>query len=158
MTHIAKISVIISCVLLGFALLLITGGLLWSFRAERRSENQQFQAGKLPSAALDGFYKGNTQAKTNWRGKKFDDATKTGINIFGNSERYTFAFYPAKSLHGGKQVLKIDYNQAGNPWWLKLIVDELVEIAPGNHQGKVYVRIGPLSFTLTYFELQAAPN
>ena len=125
-----------------------------SYRAERRADNTAFHNGKYPDAPLDGAYDGKFDGKTDWLGKKFDATNSKGINIFsGDKERFVFTTERAKTLKGDQEVLHINYNQPGNPFWLRFIVDELVQTDAGKYQGKVFIKIGPLDFTLTYFKL-----
>jgi hypothetical protein len=153
--NINRIILVVGGVALGIIILTFLVGFIWSWNVERRHENGIFSSGYLPAKPLNGFYQGNTQTKSDWKGKEFDSANSSGINIFGNAKRYTFKTSEAKSLHSKQQVLKIDYDQPGNPWWLKFVVDELVQVAPDKFQGKVYLRVLPgVSFTLTYFELK----
>ncbi|MEX2055128.1 MAG: hypothetical protein WD972_03005, partial [Candidatus Andersenbacteria bacterium] len=88
----------------------------------------------------------------------FKDAA-SGINVFDDAgqrnERYPFKTYTAPGIRDeALQVLKIDYNIQGNPWWLKFILDEVVEVAPNTLLGKVHVHVGSLAFTLSYFTLE----
>jgi hypothetical protein len=147
-----KVSLICLCVLAGLLLLCLLIALVFSFRQERRAENKVFNSGHVPDV-LNGEYTGNSQSKSDWLGKRFDHERQTGINRFPGGDRYPFTTSTGQSIKGNKQVLKLNYNVSGNPWWLRLIVDEVVETAPGKYQGKVFVRLGPLVFTLTYFQL-----
>lgn len=141
-------------ILIGLILVILLAAYGFSFRQERRSENRIFNAGTLPDhTALDGDYQGNKQAKSDWLGKRFDAETHSGINKFPNGERFPFHTSREKSLHGTPNVLRLNYNIDGNPLWLRAIVDEIVETEPGKYQGKVYIKIGPSVFTLTYFQL-----
>lgn len=132
----------------------IAGLSIWSASADGRPANTVFLAGRVPQPSLDGFYMGNHQNGSTWQGKKFDAAAQSGINVFGDNEKYSFATSNQRSLSGGPDVLRLDYNQAGNPWWIRLITDEIVQTSDGKLQGKVYLRLGPLTLTMTYFELQ----
>lgn len=157
--HILKTSGFILLIVLGVALLIFTLlGIYQTYRVEHRRDNQIFRAGKLPAQAPDGFHKGNRFEGfgEDWQGKVFYAETQSGINRFTDGDRFTFKTYPAKGLRGKDQkVLRIDYSQPGNPWWLHFIVDEIVETEPGHYLGKVHLRVIPgMPFTLTYFELQ----
>ncbi|TSC66197.1 MAG: hypothetical protein CEO21_242, partial [Microgenomates group bacterium Gr01-1014_80] len=82
-----------------------------------------------------------------------------GINIFkdtdGNQERYPFKTYTGKGLQDNKEVLKIDYSANKDPWWLRFILDEIVETAPGKYLGKVHIQVLPgTGFSLGYFKLE----
>lgn len=124
-----------------------------SISVNNRLENQEFIGGLFPEPALDGTYKGNTQSRTGWQGKWFESSKHKGINNFSDGNRYEFKTSSDKSLSSDKKVLKLDYNNPGNPLWLRLIVDEISQVEDNKYQGKVYVKIGPMFFTLTYFEL-----
>lgn len=142
-------------VLVALFVFVVVGMLAWSIRVNGRAENVAFVAGKMPQPALDGIYNGNTQTKSNWQGKRFIASDQSGLNIFEDGERYKFKTASAKSLSSDNQVLKLDYNQAGNPWWLRLIVDEISQVNDNEYQGKVYLKVGPLpDVPLTYFQLQ----
>jgi hypothetical protein len=119
---------------------------------------EKFLKGKASSP--QGFLKGSVNAKTNWLGKKFNKEEATGINVFAKDEtqeeRYKFKTYVAKGLADPSiEVLKIDYNIPGNPFWLRLILDEIVETEPGKYLGKLHLRLLPrLSFALGFFSLR----
>ena len=148
-----------------FALLLIAIGItilvgIWrTWKIQSNPLQQQFLKGKVPQN-LDGFYRGTvTNIKTNWQGKKLDSTKSAGINIFretnGNEERYPFKTYTGKGLQDNMDVFKIDYGVNSYPWWLRFILDELVETAPGKYLGKVHVQLLPgLGFSLGYFKLE----
>lgn len=126
---------------------------------EEASPNQSlFTKGSVTNLP-DGFYKGHIDyIKVPWKGKKFDATAKTGINIFGenNSEKYPFTFYIGKGLRDTKKdVIKIDYTVKGNPFWMRFILDEITEYAPGKYIGKLHLRLVPfLPITLGYFYLE----
>ncbi len=140
-------------VILGALATLIIGATLRSNAANKAANNTIFLQGTMPEPLLDGLYNGNTAIRSNWLGKRFYADKNRGLNRFSDGERYEFATGSAKSLSSNNKVLKLDYNQPGNPWWLKLIVDEVSQVEPGKYQGKVYIKVGPTFFTLTYFEL-----
>ncbi len=145
--------IIVGMIILGILVLGLVGASLKSIEANSRGENAVFIEGSLPDPALDGQYNGNAQNSSNWQGKRFNASEQSGINRFSDGERYTFATSSARSLSSTKQILKLDYNQPGNPWCLKLIFKEVSQVEPGKYQGKVYIKLGPMFFTLTYFEL-----
>jgi len=125
-----------------------------------------FAAGTVP-AGVDGLYRGSLQGReVPWKGKKFQDADDTGLNVFvtkdgHTEERYPFRTYVGRGIKDKKlRVLKIDYGVKGNPWWLRRIVDEVVEVAPGELLGKVHVKwILGITFTMDFFKLEkAAPD
>ena len=112
--------------------------LVWRTSKIQSDEREaEFLSGKLPPDPPDGFYKGTaTKYKTSWLGKKFNSTDSTGINVFDNGkgekfDKYSFVTYSAKGLlDKNLDVLKIDYNVRGNPFWLRFIVDEIVEVKP----------------------------
>jgi hypothetical protein len=142
------------------ALLLVGAAFCWyrTRLVERHPNQAVFTAGKVPGHQPDGFYRGSVGPDVptkGWRGKVFDGGKGTGINQFTPDQRYVFKFYSAPGLRDQHmQVLRIDYKQPGNPWWLRFIVDEIVMTAPDRYLGKVHVQILPgLVFSLLYFEL-----
>jgi hypothetical protein len=141
-------------ILIGIVVTLGIVAVLWNFIVELRPENKVFSAGTLPNPALQGHLKGS-YGGTSWKGKEFNSSDNTGINIVGDAKQFPFETSVSKSLHGDHQVLKLNYNIAKNPWWLRLVVDELVQTKPGKYQGKVYVQVIPgLPVAITYFQLE----
>jgi hypothetical protein len=127
------------------------------------SKNQElFLIGTFPNPALNGFYEGHVAEipTTSWQGKKFDVENNKGINIFKKDtleqERYPFKSLKTKGVHDKDQdVLAIDYNIPENPFWLKLILDEVVQVGPTSYLGKLQLRIIPnYPFTLIFFTLE----
>lgn len=132
-------------------------GLVYSYQTSRRPENRRFASGSYPQVPLDGKYRGSWLGqRTNWQGKEFDASTAGGLNNFSDGQRYRFKTLASPSIANSSQtVLRIDYNLAENPWWLRRIVDELVEVELGKYQGKVYLKYLPgLTFTISYFSLE----
>ncbi len=148
--RVMTIAVAIILVILTVSLVATT---LRSVMINKRPENAVFLNGSTPEPALDGTYKGNTQSQTGWQGKWFESSKNKGLNNFSDGDRYEFKTSTEKSLSSDKKVLKLDYNHPGNPLWLRLIVDEVSQVNTGTYQGKVYIKLGPIYFTLTYFEL-----
>lgn len=118
---------------------------------------KNFLKGTFPSPLPNGFYKGKVQnLNTKWKGKIFDASSSTGINLFGDKKVYPFKTYKGKGLQDKNlDVLKIDYNISENPFWIRFILDEIVQIAPGKYLGKVLLRLIPnFPFSLGYFKLE----
>jgi hypothetical protein len=120
-----------------------------------------------------------------WTGKRFHADTNTGDNLLLGSARWpakllwplystrpeghrrsAFDFrtrVEAGALDPGTDVLVIDYaSVVGNPrLFIKQIRDELVEVVPGAHLGKMLLRHGtnenPEHTLLAYFALKSAP-
>ncbi len=135
---------------------------VWNTKKLERSENQKrFVLGTIPGKPLDGFYSGTAPANNiQWRGKKFDASNMRGINVLQENsatvERYPFVTkYSSGARDHSTQVLAIDYNIPSNPWWLRPVLDEVVEVAPGQYLGKMHVRLIPgWPFTVLFFELK----
>ncbi len=117
---------------------------------------QEFANGKVPSPLPNGFYKGSVSFKTSWQGKKFNAKNSTGINLINDQEKYPFKTYIGKGIADRNlDVLKIDYNIPQNPWYLRFILDEIVETSPGHYLGKVHIKLFPsLGLTLGFFRLE----
>ncbi|MBI2798585.1 hypothetical protein HYX70_04865 [Candidatus Saccharibacteria bacterium] len=142
-------------VLLFVAFLLVRAYYGW--RTSQMPEHSQFASGTAPTELPNGSYKGTaTVSQGSWQGKKFDSATAAGINVFAEGDKYEFKMSSAKGLTDpDKQVLKIDYNLPSNPWWLRLVVDEVVQTGPNELLGKIQINAIPsLPFTVGYFKLQ----
>ena len=148
-----------------FATLLVLGilsGFLRTWQIQNDEREKIFLAGTVPNPVLDGLYYGAVPGHTvSWLGKKFYAAREKGINVFsdgkgGEVEQYPFVTSVGKGLHEKNlDVLKIDYDIPGNPVWLRLVVDEVVQVAPGWYLGKLEARMIPgYPFALTYFELK----
>jgi len=141
-------------------LLLVILGLAQSLMLRQSSDQRAFERGKVPTG-LGGAYRGTARIPTfGWKGKKFIMATQTGINLFEKNgavrEVYPFRTWTGKGLTDhDTDVLKIDYNLPTNPFWLRWVLDELVEVAPGKYLGKAMVKIIPgLPFTVVFFRLE----
>ncbi len=151
-------------ILLVVPLLLVVGasiiGVAINYRTQHDPRAQLFLSGTLPTHPPDALYTGtiNGQPDANWKGKKFHTDHATGINVFasgnGTKEAYPFKTYAAKGIVDNVQVLKIDYNIKGNPFWLRHVLDEVVEISPGKFLGKLHILLlGKISIAAGYFEL-----
>lgn len=151
-----KVGVLIFIAVVVILLVALLYGLVRSYQANKHPDNARFSNGTYPSSVLDGKFAGVwTNKRSTWLGKEFFADSNTGINNFTDGQRYRFKTYRAKSISKQQDILKIDYDIPGNPFWVRRIVDELVEIEPGHYQGKVYARFLPgLTFTITYFTLQ----
>jgi len=145
---------------IGIAIFVLGAGFLQTWYVENSDNGKLFASSSAPNTKLDGFYKGsvNLPVKVTWLGKKFNSASSTGINVFddGNpqpAERYPFT--TSIGLHGEKTALYIDYDRPENPFWIRLILDQLVEPLPGQYMGKLTVRIIPgYPYSLGFFRLQ----
>jgi hypothetical protein len=72
-----------------------------------------------------------------------------------NSGPYPF-FAAGRGLFDDQMmVLKLDYNIKGNPFWLRCVLDEVVQIGPDHYLGKMHLKIIPgIPFSVLYFELK----
>lgn len=165
------------------AILLV--GVLITFLSEHSPYQKMFAQGKLPSAAPQGFHPGQPHVlldkKTPWLGKSFDSQAQIGFNIFtpvgasilkiatplykkfglntdGNTRAYYFRTYTGKGKKDANtDVIKLDYDSAENPFLIRIILDEIVEIAPQQYLGKIHVKFLPGFFvTVGYFGLRQA--
>jgi len=157
--------VILVAAFVKFALLalVIVLVLLWfrTFQMKLEPNQAEFLQGKLPNPKPDGTYQGSMGFDVAWVGKKFNADQSTGINILkdkqGNQfEKYPFKTYVSTGLFDEKLfVLRLDYNVQGNPFWVRWIVDEMVETAPNQYLGKMHVKIIPgFPFSILFFELK----
>ena len=143
-------------------LVLIFLGFLRTFQLLHSKEQRLFLKGRIPFAPPDGFLKGYVKGpKVPWLGKRFDFKTHSGINIFhygfgSQKEQYPFKTSLGPSLcDGAIEVIRVDYDVAQNWFWIRLILDEIVEIETGHFLGKLQFRLIPgIPFTLAFFELQ----
>jgi len=152
---------ILLAIILIVASMILTFGTYQTIKVQSATEQHVFLAGKIPTKAPDGIYKGSVKnVKTNWIGKKFHAKDSTGINNFREGdktvEKYPFRTYVAKGIQDtNKDVLKIDYNIASNPLWLRFILDEVVETQPNKLLGKVHIHLLPgIAFSMGYFMLE----
>lgn len=128
---------------------------------------KMFLTGHVPGPLPGGFYAGSVpNYRGSWKGKKFNQAAATGVNIFATSldgtqtkEQYPFKTYVGQGLQDPDlQVLKLDYNLPENPLWLRPIVDEIVELEPSHYLGKMHLVLMGHTLTLAWFELGAPAN
>lgn len=126
---------------------------------EHSATQKEFDGGRVPAPLPDGFYKGSVSfPHGGWKGKSFSAKSGTGINILGdaNEQRYPFKTYVAKGLRDPTlDVLRIDYSDPVNSWWLRRIVDEIVQVGEQKYLGKVHLKVIPgFPFTIGFFRLE----
>lgn len=149
-------------VLLALVGALLLAAVIWAawrtYKTEHSANQEAFRQGTAAVTALDGEFRGHVDGYTgSWQGKTL--RVSHGINRFqeqdGVVERYPFAIVVASGLRDrAQEVIRLDYNQPGNPWWLRFIIDEMVQVAPETYLGKVHVRPLPgVVFSLGYFTL-----
>lgn len=156
---------------------------LIGFISGRSRYQKQFLTGRLPENPPEGFYKGAAHLlgdkSVPWLGKSFDSANDLGFNIFtpkgasllkimtplyklfavnadGNTNAYNFKTFAGAGLKDENvQVIKLDYDSAENPFLIRIILDEIVEIAPEEFLGKVHLKVFPGVYsTIGYFGLK----
>ena len=147
--------------IIGVLLILAIVGVARTWQEEHRANQKLFSTGTVPAPLPDGFYTGTVPGHTfSWLGKKFNAADAVGINVFtdgeGQAERYPFKTSSAKGIRDRNlEVLAIDYDTSGNPFWLRPILDEIVQVAPNQYLGKLHIRLIPgYPVTVGYFELK----
>jgi hypothetical protein len=154
---------------------------------KRSHYHRQFVEGRAPQTAPDGFYQGTAHIffnqQTPWLGKSFVAADNLGFNIFmaksvpllktimplykkfsRNANGDTDAFYFQTRTEAGLKdknidVIKLDYDAPENPFPIRIILDEIVEIAPEQFLGKIHLKVFPRFYsTIGYFSLRKSRN
>lgn len=154
-----------------------------SFLVSQAKRGYEFRAGKLPTTAPDGFYVGTAfllgGGPVPWLGKSFEAENRLGFNVFTptganllsiltpfyklfrpNADGNTDAYYFKTSTGPGfrdKEIgtFKLDYDSPENPFLVRIILDEIVETAPDEFLGKVYMKVFPGYYaTIGYFGLR----
>lgn len=180
-THMFTLLLIFFYVVIAAAGIFILGLLITLF-VERSPYQQMFVRGNAPNPPPDGFYPGEAHVlfdkRTPWLGKSFDSQAKIGFNVFtplgarilkflspfyqkfsrneeGNTRAYYFRTYTGKGEKDSNiEVFKLDYDLAENPFWIRIILDEIIEIAPQQYLGKIHLKILPGFYaTIGYFGL-----
>jgi len=130
------------------------------------SLKEAFAAGTTPlSTELKGYYAvrlvtGILPDIRFFSHRKFfpnDVSTKGGgFNEFlGLIKIGDFITEDAQSILGdGQQVLRINYNRPGNPFWLKGLNDELKMLQPGFYLGRGVFRLGSYALNTFYFSVE----
>lgn len=143
----------------------------------------QFSTGKLSDPAPAGFYNGSAYllggGPVPWLGKSFERENDSGFNIFTpqgafllkimtplykrfrkNADGNTDAYYFKTSTGPGFkdkniETFKLDYDSPENPFLIRIILDEIVEVAPQEYLGKVHLKVFPGYYsTIGYFGLK----
>lgn len=154
-----------------------------SFAVNRSARQKQFVNGTLPTAPPDGFYRGSAyllgKRPVPWMGKSFEPTNHLGFNIFtprgaallkimtpfykrfrlnpdGNTDAYYFKTSTGTGFKDRSiETFKLDYDSPENPFLIRIILDEIVEIAPNEFLGKVHVKVFPGFFaTIGFFGLR----
>lgn len=166
-----------------FALVWFAFWSLVTFLVEQSSYQKGFLQGSTPARPPDGFYQGAAHVlfnkQTPWLGKSFDSANALGFNVFTpsggkllgflmplykrfsrNSDGNTNAFYfktrtEAALKDAPLKVIKLDYDSPENPFLIRIILDEIVEVAPEQYLGKIHLKVLPGFYsTIGYFGLK----
>ena len=159
--------------------------MLVTFLVGKSRRQGEFLLGKLPSEEPNGFYRGTAYllggGPVPWLGKSFEAANDKGFNIFtpkgtsilklmtpvyryfrvnadGNTDAYYFDTRTGPGFRDKRiQTFKLDYDSPENPFLIRIILDEIVEIAPQEFLGKVHLKIFPGYYaTIGFFGLQKA--
>jgi len=158
---------------------------LISFFVGHSSRQKEFLAGRVPATPPEGFYRGSAYllggAQTPWLGKSFESENAKGFNIFtpsgaallkimtpfyklfwlnadGNTNAYYFNTSTGPGFKDtGLDVFKLDYDSPENPFLIRIILDEMVEVGPQEFLGKVHMKVFPGYFaTIGFFGLKRA--
>lgn len=96
-----------------------------------------------------------------WRGKSFRSLSAErgeGINrVFGDSSPrrwFRFETFVGPSRAGDFEALQLDYDNPGNPFFIRAIEDEVREVAPGLWLGQAWLVVGRRAHLAVYFGLQ----
>ena len=154
-----------------------------SYIVSLSQRQKEFVKGKVPSPSPEGFYKGTAYllggGPVPWLGKSFDASQRQGYNIFtpqgasvlkilsplykrfsvnpeGNTDAYYFQTNAGAGLKDEEtEVFKLNYNSPENPFPIRIILDEMVEVAPDEFLGKVHVKVFPGYYaTIGFFGLR----
>lgn len=148
-------TIIVACVLVFLGGIGIGLGYLLTVQTEDDPSQLTFQTATVPTALPNGFYKGNTFTGLgkNWQGVVFNQASHSGTNKFNDGQQYSFTMSVEDGLRDDKRVVRLNYDQPGNTWWVHYVVEEIVQVAPNHYIGKMDIRISGLVFSVSYFEL-----
>lgn len=96
-----------------------------------------------------------------WRGKSFsprDADGGSGDNRVVSERLHLFRFDTrvAPSRHDGKPVIDLDYDHAGNPFFIRAIEDEIRQVRPGLYLGQAWLRTGRTKTFVLWFGLTDA--
>ena len=160
------VRILILIILLAVAVVIVWAQMR-TWEMEKRPEQALFASGSATLPKENYSYKGSSgEYKGSWQGKEFLPDGK-GVNAFRQGPgmfieqpsfytKYPFHYYVGEAVRDNDlQVVVLDYNQPGNPWWLRFIRDEMVATGEHTYLGKVHVRFLPnYYFTLGYFTLE----
>jgi len=153
-----------------------------SYLVSHSKRQAQFVSGSAPANGPEGFFKGSAYLLGNrpvpWLGKTFESSKDLGFNIFtpsgasmlkimlpfykkyrlnadGNTDAYYFKTSTGPGLKDkGTTVFKLDYDSPENPFLIRIILDEMVEVRPNEFLGKVHMKVFPGYYaTIGFFGL-----
>src|SRR5688500_13545034 len=168
-----------------FAIVWFSFWSLVTFSVQQSSYQKEFLEGKIPAKPPNGFYRGTAHVlfdkQTPWLGKSFDSAKNLGFNLFtplggkmlkfmmplykrfsrnldGNTNAFYFKTRTEPALKDAPlNVSKLDYDSVENPFLIRVILDEIVEVAPEQYLGKIHLKVFPGFYsTIGYFGLKKA--
>jgi len=93
-----------------------------------------------------------------WRGKSFMPQSADrgeGINrvISDRWKLYRFETFVGPSLEDGRDAIQLDYDHKENPFFIRVIKDEIRELAPGLWLGPAWLNVGKAPKLALYFGL-----
>lgn len=96
-----------------------------------------------------------------WRGKSFAPRgadAGSGDNRVVSERLHLFRFDTrvGPSRHDGKPVIDLDYDHAGNPFFIRAIEDEIREVRPGLYLGQAWLRAAGKKTFVLWFGLTSA--
>lgn len=169
--------------LVSFVILWLAFWTLVTLFVGQSSRQKQFAAASAPADGPSGFYRGSAYLLGNgpvpWLGKSFEKEEQKGFNIFTptgasllkvmtpfyklfrrNADGNTDAYYFKTSTGLGFKdkdvsVFKLDYDSPENPFLIRIILDEIVEVEPNEFLGKVHLKVFPGYYaTIGFFGLR----
>jgi hypothetical protein len=113
---------------------------------------------KLPAALVGAVRTLASHDRFPWRGKSFQphgSERGEGINrIFTDSlRRYRFETFIGPSRAGAFDALQLDYDNPGNPFFIRPIKDEVRELRPGLWLGQAWLQLRGEPRLVLYFGL-----
>lgn len=107
-----------------------------------------FKEAIAPDPEPDGYYALTMPIPTLiWQGVIFNSADNSGIDHFKHFwevDLFSFATQVTSSIENKEhQVLTIDYNVSGNPFFVRPFYAEVVALKPDHFLGKLYLRLIP---------------
>lgn len=95
-----------------------------------------------------------------WRGKSFyphDEDRGEGVNrvFLDRLKLFRFETFIGRSRAGDFDAVQLDYDNPGNPFFIRAIKDEIRELRPGLYLGQAYVQIRGAAHLGLYFGLEA---